>query len=249
MRSKVTVMVAVLAAAAFCLPAAGQAVISYDADTNADPGDGTGLTGGGGAAANFAGENAWHSELNGVGVAGFTSTGSFAASNLDTVGFHMKTRLYYVGGNNSNISRAGFYLRTAERGYDIYWNGGGAGGTQEGGLGGFTPADACCPGIPGLAGDTDWRGAYRDYVFSMDPVAQTFDIFVDKVLVSSRPLSDFNANSADLFGFTGNQGGGNGNMEDFYIHSISLNVGPIPEPASMALLSLGGLAMLRRRRA
>ncbi len=43
-------------------------------------------------------------------------------------------------------------------------------------------------------------------------------------------------------------GGSSGNPQTFYIDNVRANPAPVPEPATLGLLSIGGLLALRRRR-
>ncbi len=248
MRSK-PALVVVLAVVAFCLPAYGATLVSYDADVNAHPFDGTGFTGGGGGQAVIhLGRKAWESSLA-AGLAGFDTRHFADNRNLDVTGFHVKFTAHYAGGNNTDIPHAGIYIRISGGShFNIFW------WQTDNNIWTFkdnhptSDKPVCCMAlsVPGL----DVTVGYHDYIFSLDPDAAEFEIIIDGNSVITLPTdpNTFTPSSTDWFGFSGFQGNGDGDDETFFVHSLSLHTGPVPEPASMTLLALSGFAMLRRKR-
>jgi hypothetical protein len=60
-------------------------------------------------------------------------------------------------------------------------------------------------------------------------------------------LTSDNSGNITVYGFGGNGISGNENAMNSYLNGIQ--IAPVPEPATIALLSLGGLVLLRRKRA
>ena len=80
----------------------------------------------------------------------------------------------------------------------------------------------------------------------LDESGATFDLnLTNQVLADSDTLPDFND---FLTGGVGLNGSIQGNASGFTINSATVEVEVVPEPSSTALLGLGGLALLTRRK-
>jgi hypothetical protein len=91
--------------------------------------------------------------------------------------------------------------------------------------------------------DTDGSAATQS--LSLTTEWQTLTIRVDEMTDYSTMIADFNGGFL-TFGTGINQGWGFDAGNEYWVDNVMLEV--VPEPATMALLGLGGLAVLRRRR-
>jgi len=103
-----------------------------------------------------------------------------------------------------------------------------------------------------LDGDTDWH----HYDLAWDSDITTLTLSVDGGVVSTQVATPANGQITDFFTIGGNSRSSDpGNLADplfegsFNGNIDNVVVDVVPEPGSLALLGLGGLALLRRRRA
>ena len=138
-------------------------------------------------------------------------------------------------------------INTGSQNFSLYIHQDGAhAGSGNGGL--YYDGGAGAVLIEGrVYGDPPYdEGAFHDYEVRYDAGTGDVTVLEDNVSLATIPAGNFGGSGSDLFGVHGpNHGGGVGETR-ISARTASLEV--IPEPATLCLLGLGGLALLRRRR-
>jgi hypothetical protein len=123
------------------------------------------------------------------------------------------------------------------------WTGGGN-ANQEGTLtfGGLDPY----PVSTLVVGKIEWGTGGADEMFTLYSVDPS-DLGTLGTGVTAS-MSDVTQSAFDTISFTKRNSGGTATYDEIRFGATLADVTPVPEPSSMALLGLGGLALLRRRR-